>query len=191
MDELYAGLLPADKVQRVDALTASESKSARLALRGRRHQRRTGTETGRRRNCHGGGRKRRSDRSGRRRTDGRQSAPDSQAVALSRRTMRIVMQNIVFAIGIKAAMLLLGAFGIADMWEAVFADVGVTVLAVLNSLRAMRSNNPTADTDKTVSAVSANVRSHFCSCRLGRQGRGRTALGTSGIIKFLPRQFEN
>ena len=54
-------------------------------------------------------------------------------------TMRIVMQNIVFAIGIKAAMLLLGAFGIADMWEAVFADVGVTVLAVLNSLRAMRS----------------------------------------------------
>ena len=63
----------------------------------------------------------------------------AEAVALSRRTMRIVMQNIVFAIGIKAAMLLLGAFGIADMWEAVFADVGVTVLAVLNSLRAMRS----------------------------------------------------
>ena len=63
----------------------------------------------------------------------------AEAVALSRRTMRIVMQNIVFAIGIKAAMLLLGAFGIANMWEAVFADVGVTVLAVLNSLRAMRS----------------------------------------------------
>ena len=66
-------------------------------------------------------------------------APETHRNIGLSRTMRIVMQNIVFAIGIKAAMLLLGAFGIADMWEAVFADVGVTVLAVLNSLRAMRS----------------------------------------------------
>ena len=66
-------------------------------------------------------------------------APETHRNIGLSRTMRIVMQNIVFAIGIKAAMLLLGAFGIANMWEAVFADVGVTVLAVLNSLRAMRS----------------------------------------------------
>ena len=66
-------------------------------------------------------------------------APETHRSIGLNRTMRIVMQDIVFAIGIKAAMLLLGAFGIANMWEAVFADVGVTVLAVLNSLRAMRS----------------------------------------------------
>jgi len=63
----------------------------------------------------------------------------AESIRISRRTLRIVVQNIVFAIGIKLAMLLLGALGIAGMWEAVFADVGVTVLAVLNSLRAMRA----------------------------------------------------
>jgi Cd2+/Zn2+-exporting ATPase len=52
--------------------------------------------------------------------------------------LRIVFQNIIFAIGVKLVMLLLGALGVANMWEAVFADVGVTVLAVLNSLRARR-----------------------------------------------------
>ncbi len=62
-----------------------------------------------------------------------------ESIRISRRTLRVVVQNIVFAIGIKLAMLLLGALGIAGMWEAVFADVGVTVLAVLNSLRAMRA----------------------------------------------------
>ncbi len=60
------------------------------------------------------------------------------AVTISRRTMRIVRQNIVFAIGVKLLFLLLAALGVANMWEAVFADVGVTVIAVLNALRAMR-----------------------------------------------------
>ncbi len=62
----------------------------------------------------------------------------AQGIAIARRTMRIVHQNIVFAIGIKVAMLLLGVCGFTNMWAAVFADVGVTVIAVLNALRAMR-----------------------------------------------------
>ena len=56
---------------------------------------------------------------------------------IARKALRIVMQNIVFAIGIKLIMLLLGALGVANMWEAVFADVGVTVLAIINAMRAM------------------------------------------------------
>lgn len=63
----------------------------------------------------------------------------AEAIRMARRTRRIVMQNIVFAIGVKFLMLLAGAFGVADMWEAVFADVGVTVLAVLNAFRAMQA----------------------------------------------------
>ena len=62
----------------------------------------------------------------------------AEAMSISRKTMRIVRQNIVFAIGIKLLFLLLAAFGAANMWEAVFADVGVTVIAVLNAMRAMR-----------------------------------------------------
>ncbi|MBO4465147.1 MAG: cadmium-translocating P-type ATPase [Bacteroidales bacterium] len=59
------------------------------------------------------------------------------AVKISRKCLRIVRQNIVFALGIKAACLVLGALGLAGMWAAVFADVGVMVLAVLNSMRSM------------------------------------------------------
>lgn len=58
---------------------------------------------------------------------------------IARKTLRIVKQNIVFALGVKAAVLILGAFGIANMWAAVFADVGVSVIAILNSMRALRS----------------------------------------------------
>lgn len=65
------------------------------------------------------------------------------AVSISQKTMRIVKQNIVFAIGIKLLVMILGAVGIADMWEAVFADVGVSVIAILNSLRAMTIKNET------------------------------------------------
>ena len=61
----------------------------------------------------------------------------SQAIRLSRKCLSIVRANIVFALGIKAACLLLGVFGIVNMWLAIFADVGVMVLAVLNALRAM------------------------------------------------------
>ena len=61
------------------------------------------------------------------------------AVRIARRTLFIARQNIVFAIGVKIAVLLLAAVGIATMWMAVFADVGVTVLAVLNAMRALRT----------------------------------------------------
>lgn len=60
-----------------------------------------------------------------------------QGMTIARRTLSIVKQNIVFAIGVKVAVLLLGAAGLATMWAAVFSDVGVTVLAVLNAMRAM------------------------------------------------------
>ena len=62
----------------------------------------------------------------------------STAINLSQRTIRIVKQNIYFAIGIKIFFLLLGALGVANMMEAVFADVGVSVIAILNSMRALK-----------------------------------------------------
>lgn len=60
-------------------------------------------------------------------------------IRISRKTMRIVKQNIVFALGIKALVLILGAFGAANMWEAVFADVGVSVIAIINSMRTLQA----------------------------------------------------
>ncbi|PEM54902.1 heavy metal translocating P-type ATPase [Bacillus wiedmannii] len=60
------------------------------------------------------------------------------ALNIAKRTRRIVWQNIIFALGVKGLVLLLGAFGIATMWEAVFSDVGVTLLAVLNAMRVLR-----------------------------------------------------
>lgn len=60
-------------------------------------------------------------------------------VRCARRTLRIVKQNIVFALGIKALVLILGAFGMANMWEAVFADVGVAVIAIMNSMRTLKA----------------------------------------------------
>ena len=61
----------------------------------------------------------------------------SDVVRISRKTMSIVKQNIIFALGVKAIVLLMGAFGMANMWEAVFADVGVSVIAILNAMRAL------------------------------------------------------
>ncbi|WP_432339196.1 heavy metal translocating P-type ATPase [Bacillus tequilensis] len=63
------------------------------------------------------------------------------AIRIAKRTRRIVWQNIGFALGVKAIFLILGAFGIATMWEAVFSDVGVTLLAVANAMRVMRIKN--------------------------------------------------
>lgn len=60
------------------------------------------------------------------------------AIRLARRTLRIARQNIFFAIGVKVAVMVLAAFGLASMWLAVFADVGVAVIAILNALRSMR-----------------------------------------------------
>ena len=61
------------------------------------------------------------------------------AIRIARRTLKIARQNVWFAIGVKVAVLILATFGLATMWLAVFADVGVTVLAVLNAMRALRS----------------------------------------------------
>lgn len=62
----------------------------------------------------------------------------SSVMRIARKTLQIVKQNIVFALAVKAAVLLLGALGMANMWEAVFADVGVSVIAILNSMRALK-----------------------------------------------------
>ena len=63
------------------------------------------------------------------------------AIKISRKTMKIVKQNIIFAISVKIIVLMLSAFGLATMWAAVFADVGVSVLAILNALRILRIKN--------------------------------------------------
>ena len=63
------------------------------------------------------------------------------AIQLSKRTMNIVKQNIFFAIGVKILVLILSALGISTMWEAVFADVGVSVIAIINSLRVLNVKN--------------------------------------------------
>ena len=62
----------------------------------------------------------------------------AQAVRISRKTMRIVKENIIFSIAVKVAVMVLGALGLAGMRLAVFGDVGVLVLAILNAARAMR-----------------------------------------------------
>ena len=67
----------------------------------------------------------------------------AMAVRISRKTMNIVWQNIIFSLGVKGIILILGALGIANMWIAVFGDVGVLVIAILNSMRSMmRLNKP-------------------------------------------------
>ena len=60
-------------------------------------------------------------------------------VKIARKTLGIVKQNIVFALAVKALVLVLGALGMANMWEAVFADVGVSVIAILNSMRTLNT----------------------------------------------------
>ena len=61
------------------------------------------------------------------------------AIRIAQKTMRIVKENIAFALGVKALVLILGALGLANMWEAVFADVGVSVIAILNAMRALNA----------------------------------------------------
>lgn len=62
----------------------------------------------------------------------------AQAIKISKKTMKIVKQNIVFALVVKVLVLILGALGIANMWLAVFADVGVSMLAILNSMKTLK-----------------------------------------------------
>ncbi|MDR2833945.1 MAG: HAD-IC family P-type ATPase, partial [Streptococcaceae bacterium] len=63
------------------------------------------------------------------------------AMQIAKKTRKIVLQNIILALGVKAVFLILGAFGVATMWEAVISDVGVTLLAVLNALRILNTKN--------------------------------------------------
>jgi Cd2+/Zn2+-exporting ATPase len=65
----------------------------------------------------------------------------SRAIRISKKCLGIVKQNIVLAIVVKFACLVLGALGVADMWAAVFADVGVMIIAVLNAVRALNVKN--------------------------------------------------
>lgn len=137
IDEVYAGLLPADKVSRMEELRSAGSQKIAFVGDGINDAPVLKlADVGIAMGAVG--------------SDAAIEAADvvlmddnpmkvAESIRISRRTLRIVVQNIVFAIGIKLAMLLLGALGVAGMWEAVFADVGVTVLAVLNSLRAMRA----------------------------------------------------
>lgn len=62
----------------------------------------------------------------------------AETMKITRKTLRIVKENIVFAISVKILILILGAFGISTMWEAVFADVGVSFLAILNAIRVLK-----------------------------------------------------
>lgn len=138
LDEYHAGLLPADKVARVEALLAEKSHGSTLAFVGDGINDApvlTRADVGIAMGALG--------------SDAAIEAADivlmddnpqkiAAAMGISRKTLRIVKQNIWFALGVKGAVLLLGALGMANMWEAVFADVGVAFLAILNAMRCLR-----------------------------------------------------
>ena len=137
IDEFYANLLPADKVARVEKLIAGRKDSEKLAFVGD--------------GINDAPVLARADigiAMGAMGSDAAIEAADvvlmdddplkiAKAIKISRKCLRIVYENIVFAIGIKLICLLLGALGIAGMWLAIFADVGVMVIAVLNAIRAL------------------------------------------------------
>lgn len=138
LDQVYAELLPSDKVDRVEALLNEKSKKGKLAFVGD--------------GINDAPVLSRADigiAMGAMGSDAAIEAADivlmddkpskiADAIRISRKTLRIVRQNIVFALAVKLVILLLGALGFANMWEAVFADVGVSVLAILNAMRALR-----------------------------------------------------
>lgn len=139
LDEVYSELLPADKVDRVEALIAEKGESEKLAFVGD--------------GINDAPVLSRADigiAMGALGSDAAIEAADivlmdddpekiALAMKISRKTLRIVYQNIVFALIVKAACLLLSPFGLINMWIAIFADVGVMVLAVLNATRALRT----------------------------------------------------
>lgn len=139
IDEVYAGLLPADKVEHVERLLREKSGRGTLAFVGD--------------GVNDAPVLSRADigiAMGALGSDAAIEAADVvlmddkplkivDAIRISRKTRRIVQQNIVFALGVKLLVLILGACGVATMWAAVFADVGVSVLAILNAMRALRT----------------------------------------------------
>lgn len=138
IDEVYSELLPQDKVSRVEELLNSENKKGRLAFVGDGINDApvlTRADIGIAMGALG--------------SDAAIEAADvvlmdddpnkiAKAVRISKKCLRIVYENIVFALAVKFICILLGALGITNMWFAIFADVGVMVLAVLNSIRTLR-----------------------------------------------------
>ena len=141
LDDVHAQLLPADKVNAVERLLSLEQGDAKLAFVGDGINDApvlTRADVGIAMGAMG--------------SDAAIEAADvvlmddkpskiSHAIRISRKTMRIVWQNIVFALAVKIAILVLAALGIANMWLAVFGDVGVAIIAILNAMRAMRVKN--------------------------------------------------
>ena len=139
IDEYHSGLLPADKVEKVEALLRELSGRDKLAFVGD--------------GINDAPVLSRADigiAMGALGSDAAIEAADvvlmdddpmkiAKAIKISRKCLRIVYQNIVFALGVKLGCLLLGALGLAGMWAAIFADVGVMVLAVLNAMRALQT----------------------------------------------------
>ena len=137
IDEVHAELLPGGKVEQVEALLKAEKEKERLAFVGDGINDApvlTRADIGIAMGSMG--------------SDAAIEAADivlmdddvtkiASVVKIARKTLRIVKQNIVFALAIKALVLILGALGMANMWEAVFADVGVSVIAILNSMRTL------------------------------------------------------
>ena len=139
LDEVHAQLLPADKVERVEALLKKKSDKGALVFVGDGindapvlSRADVGVAMG------GMG------------SDAAIEAADvvfmddkpsklADAIRIARKTRAIVRQNVVFALAVKLLVMVLGAFGVANMWEAVFADVGVSVIAILNAMRALRA----------------------------------------------------
>ena len=137
LDEVYSELLPADKVAKVEELLKTKPENAKLAFVG------DGIN-----DAPVLGRADIGIAMGAMGSDAAIEAADvvlmdddplkiSKAIKISRKCLRIVYQNIVFAIGIKLLCLALGALGLANMWLAIFADVGVMIIAVLNAIRAL------------------------------------------------------
>lgn len=139
IDEVHAELLPADKVGEVEKLLGAQDEKERLAFVGDGINDApvlTRADIGIAMGSMG--------------SDAAIEAADivlmdddirkiASLVKIARKTLGIVKQNIVFALAVKALVLLLGALGVANMWEAVFADVGVSVIAILNSMRTLNT----------------------------------------------------
>ena len=139
LDEVHGGLLPGDKVDRLEAILAQKDPSTALAYVGDGVNDApvlSRADVGVAMGAMG--------------SDAALEAADVvlmdddltklvQAMDVARKCRKIVKENIVFALGVKGLFLILGAFGLASMWEAVFADVGVAVIAILNSGRMLRT----------------------------------------------------